>query len=290
MSRRAGTGLAIGAAGLASLATLVSRAAARRISHPSPVDKRYMTPWELALPHEEVSFRTTDGLLLRGWWMPREGARRTVVALAGHNGGKHHCLGIGSYLWRRGANVLLFDNRGRGESEGTVTTLGALESLDAHAAVGYALSRAPELPLGLVGYSMGGAVAVMVAARDGRVGAVVADSAFASQRELLKSHIRRRTFGLPAYPLAALIESFLPHDVSEVEPVREVSRIAPRSCLFVHGLLDEVTDPNDSRSLYEAAGEPKELWLLQGVGHCGAYFADRAAYCERVAAFLERYL
>ncbi|QYJ17281.1 hypothetical protein Rxycam_03123 [Rubrobacter xylanophilus DSM 9941] len=290
MSAISRTGLVLGApAALAAGSALAAWVAVRRVVTPAPPEERFVTPWEMGIPHEEVSFETEDGLVLRGWWLENPSPLYTVITLAGHNGARHHTLGIASSLWRRGASVLLFDNRGRGESEGSALSLGYFERLDARAAVEYVLRRAPGSPLGLVGYSMGAAVAIMVAADDPRIGAVVADSPFASQRRLLRALISRRV-GPLGPPAAALAERLLPYDVGEVEPLREVGRISPRAILLVHGLSDSTTDPEDSRRLYEAAGEPKELWLLEGVGHCNAYFVDRTAYCERVASFLERHL
>jgi fermentation-respiration switch protein FrsA (DUF1100 family) len=273
----------------ASFAALAAWTTARRITVPGPRDKKFVTPWELGLPYEEVSFRTEDGLLLRGWWLPAAEAKRTVIALHGHRGARHHCVGIGAALWRRGANVLLFDHRGRGSSEGELMSLGHFETADASAAVGYALSRAPGLPLGLIGYSMGAAVAVMAAARDERVRAIVADSPFASERRLVRSLLKKQAGPLHG-PIAALTERILPYDSREVDPLRAVTKVAPRACLFIHGQLDKTCNPEHSLRLYEAAGEPKELWLLEGAGHCDAYFADREAYCERVAAFFEEHL
>ena len=271
------------------MAALGAWVTARLITAPGPRERKFVTPWELGVPYEEVSFRTEDGLLLGGWWLPSAGAKRTLIALHGHRGARHHCVGIGAALWRRGANVLLFDHRGRGSSEGESISLGHFESLDALAAVGYALSRAPDVPVGVIGYSMGGAVALICAARDGRVGAVVADSPFASERGLVRALLGKQIGPLNG-PVAALSEHLLPYDPREVEPLQEVTKIAPRAALFVHGLLDETCDPKDSVRLYEAAGEPKELWLLEGAGHCDAYFLDREAYCERVAAFFEEHL
>lgn len=273
----------------ASSAALASWVTARRITAPGPRDDKFVTPWELGIPYEEVAFATEDGLLLRGWWLPRPRAARTVIALHGHRGAGHHCVGIAGALWRRGANVLLFDHRGRGSSEGKFISLGYYETVDALAAIGYAHSRAPEVPLGLIGYSMGAAVALTSAAHDKRVGAVVADSPFASERELVRSLLRKR-IGPLHRPIAGVTELLLNYDPSEVEPLRGVANIAPRATLFVHGLLDETCDPEDSVRLYGAAGDPKELWLLEGAGHCDAYFADRVTYCERVAAFFEEYL
>ena len=287
---RVGIGLALGApiAG-ATLTALAAWVTARRITAPSPREQKFVTPWELGVPHEEVSFRTEDGLLLGGWWFPSSEAKRTVIALHGHRGARHHCVGIAAAMWRRGANVLLFDHCGRGSSEGERISLGYFETMDTFAAVSYALSRAPNVPLGLIGYSMGGAVAVISAARDDRVGAVVADSPFASERELVRALLRRQIG--PLYrPVATLSERLLPYDPGKIEPLREVANIAPRATFFIHGVLDKTCDPEDSVRLYEVAREPKELWLLEGAGHCDAYFADREAYCQRVAAFFEEYL
>jgi fermentation-respiration switch protein FrsA (DUF1100 family) len=283
-------GLAVGTpiAG-ASLTALASWVTARRITSPGPREDKFVTPWELGIPYEEVAFGTEDGLLLRGWWLPAPQAKRTVIALHGHRGARHHCVGIGAALWRRGTNVLLFDHRGRGSSEGELLSMGYFETLDALAAIGHALSKAPDVPLGLIGYSMGAAVAVMAAARDERVGAIVADSPFASERALVRALLGRQLGPLHG-PVAALTERLLPYDPGEVEPLREVVKIAPCASLFVHGLLDETCDPKDSVRLYEAAGEPKELWLLEGAGHCDAYFADREAYCGRVGAFFGEHL
>jgi uncharacterized protein len=282
--------LALGAPAVgASLTALASWVTARRITAPGPREEKFVTPWELGIPFEEVSFRTEDGLLLRGWWLPATEAEKTVIALHGHRGARHHCVGIGAALWRRGANVLLFDHRGRGTSEGNLVSLGYFETLDALAAIEYSLSRATRLPLGLIGYSMGAAVAIMAAARDERVGAIVADSPFASERGLVR-HLLRRQIGPLQGPVVALTECLLPYDPGEVEPLREVAKVAPRACLFVHGLLDETCDPKDSVRLYGAAREPKGLWLLEGAGHCDAYFADREAYCGRVGAFFEEHL
>jgi alpha-beta hydrolase superfamily lysophospholipase len=281
-------GLALGTTAAASLSALGAWVTARRITAPGPRERKFVKPWELGVPHEEIGFRTQDGLLLRGWWLPSPGAKMTVIALHGHRGARHHCVGIAAAMWRSGANVLLFDHRGRGSSEGEYISLGHFETVDASAAVGYALSRAPDVPVGLIGYSMGGAVALMCAARDRRVGAVVADSPFASERGLVRSLLWKRVGSLNK-PLAALSECLLPYDPTQVEPLKEVAKIAPRAAMFVHGLLDETCDPENSVRLYEAAGEPKELWLLEEAGHCEAYFLDREAYCARVAAFFEEH-
>lgn len=286
---RLSLGAAVFSGAAAGAALAGARLAARRFGTPEEKETRFLTPWELGLPYEDVAFWTEDGLRLGAWWLPNPEARRTVVILSGHNGARQDTLGIGGALYRAGSNVLLLDNRGRGSSEGDRVSLGGHERLDARAAVGYALGRAPEVPLALLGYSMGGAVALMTAADDRRVGAVVADSPFASQRELLLRHLRER-IGPLAGPTLALASTFLDYRMSEVEPVRYVARISPRPLLLIHGEQDDVTDPNDSRRMFAAAGEPKELWTVPEAAHVESYYADREVYCRRVIGFLDRSL
>jgi uncharacterized protein len=273
----------------AALVVAASRRAAKRFTTPDPVETRFITPWELGIEYEDVVFETGDGLELSGWWLGREDAERTIVSLAGHNSARHHVLGISSALHRAGANVLLFDNRGRGSSEGDRVSLGHYERLDASAAVEYALGREPDLPLGMMGFSMGGAVAIMTAATDERVKAVVCDSAFASQSRLVAYHLRQYV-GPFAPAIFRLAKGALHYDIHEVEPGEDAGKIFPRAVMFVHGELDTVTDPEDSIAMYKAAGEPKELWIVEGAGHVDAYFQNREEYSKRVAAFFEKHL
>ncbi|HEX6122377.1 MAG TPA: alpha/beta hydrolase, partial [Ktedonobacterales bacterium] len=75
---------------------------------------------------------------------------------------------------------------------------------------------------------------------------------------------------------------------SDIEPVRWAPQLAPRPLLVIHGTDDSAIPVAQGIQVYEAAGEPKELWIGQGAEHCGTYFLDRAAYCARVAEFFDR--
>jgi len=287
---RVGRGVIFGfPAGVAALTALGAWRLAQRLVRPKTVGLKFFTPWELGIPYEDVEFMTSDGLKLSGWWLEAPGATRTVVALTGHYGGRSDALGISAALWRKGMNVLLFDFRGRGTSDPHINTLGYCETLDALAATAFARRMAPGSAVGLIGFSMGGAVAIMAAARDHTIGAVVADSPFASQRQVLRRHFSKRT-RLPAFPFLPLTALFLPYDMDAVEPIQEVASIAPRALMLIHGELDPITDPRDSDALFAAAGQPKEMWALPGAGHCDAYFLDRTAYVERVTTFFESHL
>lgn len=242
--------------------------------------------------YEEITFHTADGLRLSGWWLPRPESKRVVVALAGHRSPKSDLLGIGSALWRAGNNVLLFDWRSRGQSEIAQHSLAYYELRDAEAALAYALGRVPGARLGLIGYSMGASVAILLAAREPRVAAVVADSPFTGIAEVIAHGATR--LRLPArviVPVADRLNGWrYGYRFGAVRPVEAVAALSPRPLLLIHGEDDTLIPVAHAHALFAAAREPKKLWLIPSAEHCGGYFADRPGYVGRVAAFFQQYL
>ncbi|HJU87502.1 MAG TPA: alpha/beta fold hydrolase [Gemmatimonadota bacterium] len=255
------------------------------------------TPWETDAAHEVAEFTTSDGVRLHGWFLRHEGESRVVVVMHGYRGEKSDVLGMSTALWRAGFDVLLFDFRGRGRSAPAPITMGFRETADLSAALDWTLARVPDARIGLLGFSMGGVVAILGA--DERVRAIVADSVFASQRELLAHAADRdaRRFLRGWVPGSA----FLPamewwHRRSgrprfdEIAPVRRVPALAGTPILFIHGTRDHWIPTEHARRLLAAAPVTSESWLVDGAVHCGAYFLDRRGYCRRVADFFERHL
>jgi dipeptidyl aminopeptidase/acylaminoacyl peptidase len=235
---------------------------------------------------------TDDGVTLRGWWFPRPESDHVVIAYTGHKGVKTDLLGISSGLWRAGNNVLIFDFRGCGESDLVPLSIGYHERRDLQAAARFAHERVARARLGLIGYSMGAAVSLLVAAGDADIRAVVADSAYATLTGVIAAAYRRRR--LPAPPILALSDRYngwrYGYRFGELRPVDIVGQLAPRPLLIIHGTRDAVTPVDHAYQLYAAAGEPKELWIAEGAHHCGAYFLDRQEYVARVADFFARAL
>ena len=287
-------GVASGGAISASLA--LAYYVTRRITAPTrvtPFDAYTYTPFEVGVPYEAVTFPSADGTALRGWWMYRADSQRVVITCGGYRGHRADMLGIAAALWRDGSNVLIFDYRGHGELAGTPVTLGYQEVQDLLSAVDYVKSRLPDAAIGVIGYSMGGSVAIMGAARCQDIRAVVADSPFALQREVVRftmNRVLRLPHGLLLHLVDILLGYVVGYHFRDVEPLREVGLIAPRPLLLIHGENDTVTDPRDSQALYAAAGEPKDLWITPGVEHCGTYFIDRPYYCARVTTFFRQAL
>jgi fermentation-respiration switch protein FrsA (DUF1100 family) len=260
-------------------------------------DEYTFTPFEMGVPYEDVSFPPETGdHVVRGWWLPRPETTRVIIVSTGYRAKRADMLGISSALWRAGNNVLLYDFHGHGAGIGAPVTLGYRELNDFLGAVDYTLRRVPGARIGLVGFSMGAAVSIMGAARRPEVRAVVADSSFATHTEELEYSIRQ-TWPTPA-PLARAVARLAGPFIywragyhhRDVEPLRDIPRLAPRPILLIHSSTDEIINVEDAYRLYEAAGEPKEVWIGDATSHCGVYFTDRAGYCRRVADFFARAL
>ena len=256
---------------------------------PTVNDAYFFTPFEFDVPFEPVEFAPARGEhQVSGWFLPHAETRRVIILCGGYRGRKADLLGIGMHLWREGHNVLLFDYHGHGHGSGAPITLGFRELNDFLGALDYVQQRVPGAIIGVLGYSMGGAVAIMGAARRPEVRAVAADSPFATHWGVVEYNFKRIA-RLPATPFLFLADRMMAlragYRFREVEPLRDVAQIAPRPLFLIHGLKDSIISPQDSQRLFAAAEEPKQLWLVEGVEHCGAYFQDRGHYCRQIAAF-----
>lgn len=283
-------------AGVATALAGVAAYTARRISGPTPARCRdttfVVTPFETNVDFETITLAASDGVQLSGWWLPRPESQQVVITCHGHRGKKSDLLGIGSGLWRAGYNVLAFDFRGRGDSSDSVCSLAYHEVADLRGAVAYVQARVPGARIGVVGYSMGAAVSLLAAAEEPAIAAVVADSSFAVMRAVVHRAVSSRR--LPARAVVELADRWTGqrygYRFSSVRPVEAIARLAPRPVLLIHGGADTLIGVEHSQQLLEAAQAPSELWVVEGATHCGAYFADRAGYVERVRSFFDHAL
>jgi alpha-beta hydrolase superfamily lysophospholipase len=280
--------VAAGAAGWGAACGLVYWQTFRRLPR-THRDSRQFTPADFELDYEELEVRTDDRLRLITWLLP--GTRNAVVVVSGgYRGHISDVLGIGAALRRAGFSVVAYGWRGTPGSDAGPHTLGANECRDLTAVLDAVRGRLGPLPIGLLGYSMGGAVSISVAADDPGVRAVCADSAFADPVSLLEERIHHRLH-LPAAvladPVMALMARRTGARLADFSPVTAVARLAPRPLLLIHGDADTSVPVEHAHRLYAAAGSPKDLWVIPGLGHVGGYFADRTAYVERVTGFFD---
>jgi len=260
-----------------------------------------LSPFDLDLPAEEVSFPSCHGThLVRGIYVARQDATTTILISPDYRRPFADVLGICKHLWAAGHNILAFEYYGHGTAGGTMVTLGYREINDFLGAVSYAKQRAPEARIGALGYSMGGAISIMGSACTPEVLAVVADSAFAAQWNAVEMAVRRslrlspNRFTRAMKVLRQITDLMLVwragYHFHQVEPRRDIARLAPRPVLLIHGLDDTVVHPDNSVQLYEAAGKPRAIWQIAGADHMKAYVTDPVMYTTRVTAFFDRYL
>lgn len=162
-------------------------------------------PSAFGLVYEEVELspRGWDDLTLRGWWMPAEDARGTVIRVHGVDSNRNSLLGLAAPLVGAGYSVLAFDLRGHGESDEARMGAGLDERDDVLGAIDYVVRERGAGAIFLHGNSYGGAIALMSGWREPRVRGVFADSAFASLPDLVVQEVARRTV-LPAWAASAL--------------------------------------------------------------------------------------
>jgi hypothetical protein len=223
----------------------------------------HYTPDEFSLEYEDVTFETSDGLKLSGWFLPAVGRPKgTVVHFHGNAENISAHVTLSMWLVWNDYNVLIFDYRGYCESEGKVTRAGTIR--DGHAALDYVLARDDVDPerIFAFGQSLGGAVATVVAAEREEFRAVVLDSTFSSYRRIGSRHLQKMLF---FKWLANLIATAGLSD--DYDPIDYVARIAPRPLLVIASAEDEICFAELGRELYDAARQPKEFVLVQEGRH-----------------------
>ncbi len=290
-----GIGSSIGILGVIfSIALYVVESLIRPKKYGSFSDIYSFSPFEFELPAENVTFAPLYGdYAVSGWYIPRPQATTTIVMCPGYRTRMADVLGMTVPLWKAGHNVLVFEYYGHGQEVGRSITLGYREINDFLGALVYAKERAPGTRLGVLAYSMGASVAIMCSARSNDVEALVADSAFASHWSVVDYNVHRVLRIPPA--LFMWVADYLMwwragYRFRQVEPVRDIERLAPRPVLIIHGGKDTMVDPRDATKLYNAANEPKELWIVPEANHCGAYFINRRMYVDKILAFFEQHL
>src|SRR5437588_7203863 len=251
------------------------------------------TPWEFQADYQDVELVTADGINFGAWHFRQPGSPQTVIISGGHKGQRQDALGIAVALWRKGFNVVLYSYRGMPGTDRAPITFGIKEVLELQAAIAFARKRIPNARIGLLGYSMGAVVSLLGAAGEPGVQALVLDSPFSDLRKLLVENVRTSSKlpGTPFVWLAGLLFWLRTRNsLSACSPIEVLSSLEPRPLFFIHGGSDAITNVNHSRRLYDAYRGPREIWIVQGAPHTGAYFADRPLYVERVAGFFARNL
>ena len=232
------------------------------------------SPGDLGLEFEDVFFDTSDGVRLHGWYVPGE-SEVTFLWLHGNAGNIGNRLSNLSMLHRHlGVGVFIFDYRGYGRSEGTISEQGSY--LDAEAALAYLRGRrdVDSDRVVLFGRSLGAAVAVELASRS-RPYAVILESPFTSIRAMAQT-------AYPYLPIGLIIKLVRTKydSLSKIDGVHS-------PLMVLHGDRDDIVPIEIGRGLFEAANEPKRFYVIEGAGHNDTYSVGGSAYFDALRAFVD---
>ena len=254
------------------------------------------SPDSVGLAYEDVSFNSLDGAVeLKGWYLPGEGDKAIIILNGGYQNrvdDNVDTLGLARDLIERGYSVLLYDQRGRGESGGKGLALSNMD-MDIGGAVAYleTLEYGPD-NVCILGFCSGAASSCIYASRH-RVGALVLDGCFID----VPTMVRRQAvaFGPPDF----LVRMFIPglllmtRLIYGYEMVNPVDVVADISCpvFFIHEEYDETITLEENERLLAASGNPaNRLWEVPGVDHSRPYRTYPVEYVDRIDSFINKAL
>lgn len=270
--------------------------------HRTPVQGLRPGQWtdpqvDFGLPFEEVQFPAIDGSTLRGWFVPGNAATRTaIITVHGGSGDRRSYLGFLPSLHATGYPVLLFDCREQGVSDGTGRgmSVGMRESADVVSAVDLLNARGFDT-IAVLGSSQGASSAILAAAADERIDAVVAQGTGTTLYEMMRANAQLAAFPDWWVRLFARTVAWRTgppwHEVvaDGPNPGDAIARIAPRAVFLIQGSEDNMAPAEQARENYRRAGEPKRLWIVKGAGHRGLRDFAGDDYDRRVLDFLREY-
>jgi len=231
----------------------------------------------------DVSF---DGV--NGWFVPAGNGAPCVLLMHGVRADRRSMIARARLLRDAGYSSLLIDLQAHGESAGQHITFGYLESANARSAVRLLHEKFHCKKVAAIGQSLGGAAAVL-GKEPLQVEALVLESVYPTIREAVEDRLRIRLGNLGALltPILLLqLEPRLGVGEDELQPIRHIGEFH-RPLLILGGEVDQHTTLEETKRLYAAASEPKQLWTVPGAAHVDLQRFAPAEYSRHVLAFLK---
>jgi pimeloyl-ACP methyl ester carboxylesterase len=246
------------------------------------------SPADLGLAFDALRIPTLRGRQLAGWFLPAAGATETLVIVHGWGSNAEQMLPLAQPVHCAGFNVLLFDARNHGASDGDSFSSLPRFAEDLGAAIHWLGQRHRERSARVLvlGHSVGAGAALFEATRNPRIDAVISIGAFADPAQLTERYLAR--LRLPGFVVALTkryVEWIIGHRFATIAPVNSIRRV-PCPVLLVHGDRDLTVPIEDARRI-KAAADPARVQLLEvpGAGHDSVEQIE--AHAARLVDFLE---
>jgi dienelactone hydrolase len=250
------------------------------------VARAHVPEANLGTSYEQVELTTSDGLRLRGWYVPSKNGA-AVISFPGRTSSQSRAR----MLARHAYGVLLFDRRGEGESDGDPNLFGWQGERDIRAAVAF-LQRRPDVDperIGGIGLSVGGEMMIEAAAESPDLKAIVSEGGSGrSVRDILANPDTRWPEVIGNSVATAATALF-----TDDRPPEDLLGLVPKisgATFFVYGEEGQPGERPANEAFYAAARGPKELWEVPGSGHMKGIEAQPAEYERRVVGFFDRAL
>ncbi len=238
-----------------------------------------------------IQIPRTDAEPIAGWFVAGKADIGGMLLLHSVRSSRREMAERALFLNRAGYSVLLIDMQGHGETAGEHITFGYLESRDVRDAIRYLRERMPELPIGLLGVSLGGAAALL-GEEPLKVDVLILEAVYTNIEKAIANRleIRLGKFGRYLAPLLLWqIEPRLGISRQSMSPVTAISRL-DIPVLIIAGENDRRTTLSDSRELFARAPEPKSLWVVPSARHENLHRFSAVEYERKILAFLQRYM
>lgn len=257
-------------------------------THPPRITSK-LTPADLGWQFEEVGLETSDKVKLAAWYIPAKNqSDKAIILLHGYPADKGDLLYWASFLKDK-YNLLFFDFRYFGKSEGSFTSLGFHERKDVLAAIKYLKEKGMD-KIGLMGFSFGASVALLTLPETNEVAAVVADSAFANLDMMGKTYYREIPF--LQMPLTALTKFWgrVIYGINATEIVpEEAAKKIDTPIFIIHSRQDKLILVENAERLRQAleGNKQSEVWIYDRGVHGEVGGED---YQEKILQFVEENL
>ncbi len=279
---------------IGALLAWLAHATAQRLTgrrSPDPPD----SPANHGLPFERMFFRSRDGLTLHGWWIPAENAKGTIVQCHGQNGSMDADLISARLLHNAGYQVFMFDFRAHGLSGGDHVTFGWLEANDLLGALDYLEKQHDIGRVGILGFSMGGVVAMRTALIDPRITCIVADGLIGQMQTTMTRWMHDK--GLPKSVAHHLTNLALwlgsrrtGTPLNQINTIRWAHTLADCSLLIIHGEQDHLVSMDEINQLIANAPTETAMWIAPGCKHREALERYPDEYIQRIFRWFSDYL
>lgn len=246
---------------------------------------------------KQVNFLSKDGVGLAGLLIKRSNAIGNILLCHGYQSCKESMIDYVEIFPEY--NILLFDFRAHGQSEGKFRTLGCHEYKDVIAAAEFLREQTKQpgatfslLPQIILGFSMGGAVALHAVGIDPTIcDLLIADSAFSNLKDVMYYAFTLKS-GLPYYPFLPVIERVVNFwancEIAKTRPYESLKNFN-KPIFFIHSCVDEVVPPSDSLLMFSCAtNEKNKLWIGPKCDHGGLRKDFSEIYKKKVAKFIRK--